>query len=71
MLIQHAQKQVSITHTFTIVQLIIALFFALIGISIIYPVVFWAAALLALSTTGYILSVVFNDAFGNSEYDCD
>jgi putative Mn2+ efflux pump MntP len=69
MVIQKFQKQVSVTHTFTIVQLIIALFFGLLGVSIIYPIVFLGAVALAISTTGYILSVVLNDAFGNANYD--
>jgi ABC-type transport system involved in multi-copper enzyme maturation permease subunit len=69
MVIQKFQKQVSVTHTFTIVQLIIGLFFALLGVAIIYPVIFWLAIALAFSTIGYIGSVILNDAFSHSSYD--
>jgi lipopolysaccharide/colanic/teichoic acid biosynthesis glycosyltransferase len=69
MIIQSYQKEVSVTHTFTIVKLIIALILALLGVAVIYPIVFWVAFAITILSAGYILSTFFNNAFDDKFYD--
>jgi hypothetical protein len=67
MIVHRIKKEIEVTHTFTILQYVVAFFVLLTVVSVMFPVVFYVELALAASSLGWVLSIIFNDAFNTNE----
>jgi hypothetical protein len=66
MIVHRIQKEIEVTHTFTTLQYIAVFFVILTVVSVVFPVVAYVELILGISSLGYVISMIFNEAFGDS-----